>query len=129
MGATFAPSGSSVTVPHFVVNALKDHADLAEVDIIKGWYVGGTLKEQVVRFTPTTPGALWNGGSACIRWRDDGFAPGGPAFYYARVLEVPTRAGRHYDCRAPTTAGCEPGGTLDVNIQERASTSPIWWQP
>ena len=85
---------------------------------------------QLVRFTPTTPGTVWSGGSACIRWTDPAFDATGPASYYVRVLQQPTWRWSHYDCQQVTgVAACAAGGTLDVMIQERAWTSPIWWLP
>jgi hypothetical protein len=130
MGATMPPAPAGVTAPQLVVNALKDSADLAEVDIIKAQVVGGTLTEAVHRFTPASAGSTWSNGSACIRWSDPAFDASGPAFYYVRVLQVPTWRWSHYDCQqAPASPGCGPGGALDVMIQERAWTSPIWWLP
>jgi hypothetical protein len=127
MGSTMARGTGA---PQFVVSALKDDADLAEVDIIKGMYVNGTLTESIHRFTPSSPNTTWTGGSACLGWTDPAFDASGPAFYYVRVLQAPTPRWSHYDClAAPTTPGCEPGGNLDVMIQERAWTSPIWWLP
>jgi hypothetical protein len=73
---------------------------------------------------------MWSSGSACIGWIDPAFDASGPAFYYVRVLQVPTWRWSHYDClAAPATTGCGAGGPLDVMIQERAWTSPIWWLP
>jgi hypothetical protein len=133
MGGTMPAGPGSATAPQFVVNALKDTDDLAEVDIIKGMYVDGALTESVQRFYPSTANTTWTTGSACIGWTDPAFDAGGPAFYYVRVLQVPTWRWSHYDCLAdPTAAGCGSGSgsnTLDVMIQERAWTSPIWWLP
>jgi uncharacterized protein DUF3604 len=129
MGATMAAPGGA-TAPQFVVSALKDTDDLAEVDIVTGMYVGGVLTENIKRFTPASPNTTWTNGSVCLGWTDPAFNATGPAFYYVRVLQVPTPRWSHYDClAAPATAGCGAGGTLDVNIQERAWTSPIWWLP
>jgi hypothetical protein len=130
MGSAIPPPSHGSLTPSFVINALKDEADLAEVDVVKGMVVGGELTETVTRFTPASSDTAWSSGSACIRWTDEAFAPGSPAFYYVRVLEVPTPRWSHYDCKAaPATPGCEPDGGLDVMIQERAWTSPIWWLP
>jgi hypothetical protein len=127
MGGTM-PTGSSSA--NFVVTALKDATDLAEVDIIRGAIVKGTLDESVTRFTPASPGGVWSGGSVCLRWTDSSFDPAAPAYYYVRVLQQPTWRWSHYDCQTdPTAAACAPGGGGDVMIQERAWTSPIWWLP
>ncbi len=131
MGSTMLAAPAAGTKPQLVVSALKDADDLAEVDIIKGMDVGGTFTEKVQRFTPATPGSTWTNGSVCLGWTDDGFDASGPAYYYVRVLQVPTYRWSHYDCVAAgsAVAGCGSGGTLDVQIQERAWTSPIWWLP
>ncbi len=140
MGSTMTPpeavpliQGSAfkgARVPQFIVSATKDEADLAEVDIVKAAMVNGKLVEEVIRFTPSSPGTTWSAGSACVGFSDPRFQAAGPTFYYARVLQVPTWRWSHYDCaKAPSTPGCEPGGRLDVTIQERAWSSPIWWLP
>lgn len=130
MGSTMPAPPAPGALPQLVVSALEDHTPLAEVDIIKDDYVGGTAHESVHRFTPATPNTTWSGGSVCLGWSDSGFAPQAAASYYVRVLETPTPRWSHYDClAAPATPGCEAGGTLDVMIQERAWTSPIWWLP
>ncbi len=126
MGGTMA---AGTGAPSFVVNALKDADDLAEVDIIRGAIVGGVLQEEVNRFTSTSPGGVWSGGSVCLQWSDPAFDPTSPAFYYVRVLQTPTWRWSHYDCQLdPTDPECADGG-VDVMIQERAWTSPIWWLP
>lgn len=130
MGGTM--NSTVVGTPKFVVYALKDQTDLAEIDIFKASVVNGSVVEQIQRFTVS-------GGSACVTWPDTGYSAGAPALYYARVLEQPTPRWSHYDCDAVKQSnpsdwqtiapGCAPGGTLDVNIQERAWTSPIWNLP
>jgi hypothetical protein len=127
MGGSMAAGSTSAS---FVVSALEDQADLAEVDIIRGAIVDGTLQETVTRFTPTSPGTVWSGGSVCVQWTDPAFEPGGPAFYYTRVLQVPTWRWSHYDCQVdPTDPACAADGGVDVMLQERAWSSPIWWLP
>ena len=59
-------------------------------------------------------------------WIDPGFDPSQHAFYYVRVLEIPTPRWSTYD--AAKLGVAVPGG-LPVSIQERAFTSPIWYQP
>jgi hypothetical protein len=121
MGGTMTPKGTS---PWFYVSALKDAADLARVDIVKGTVKNGQVVETVTAIPAPSPGSF------CVRWQDPAFDPKAPSFYYARVLQVPTPRWSHYDCQKfPDAGGCEPGGPLDVNVQERAWTSPIWSLP
>ncbi len=93
----------------------------------------------------------------CAMWTDPDFDPTHPALYYARVLENPTCRWHVHDCRSggvdpldtancATPAGtaaaaceaarpCQPGPNLGASfrpaptVQERAWTSPIWYEP
>lgn len=124
MGGRMDPAGGST--PQFVVSALKDEQDLAEIHFIKATLSGGKLQEQVVRFVATGGQASW-----CQTWSDPDFDATAPTLYYARVLEAPTWRWSHYDCEATpeTQAYCAEHPELDVQIQERAWTSPIWSLP
>lgn len=129
MGGTIKPQGT----PRFVVSALKDQTDLAQVDIIKASVVGGQVQEKVY--------SIPLGGKTCVTWSDPAFNAAAPAFYYARVLEQPTWRWSHYDCQTlkaqspndwlTIAPGCDPQktqaqGGLDYKIQERAWTSPVF---
>ena len=59
-------------------------------------------------------------------WRDPTFVADQPAFYYARVLQIPTPRHSLYDAIALGLEGAD--GHPDA-IQERAYTSPIWYRP
>ena len=59
-------------------------------------------------------------------WRDPDFDPTVRAFYYARVLEVPTPRWTAYDA---VRLGIEMGPEVPMTTQERAYTSPIWYTP
>ena len=59
-------------------------------------------------------------------WVDPDFDASQPAFYYVRVLEIPTPRWSTYDARA---LGVPPREDLPPFIQERAWTSPIWYTP
>ncbi|MFO0735494.1 MAG: DUF3604 domain-containing protein [Labilithrix sp.] len=124
MGGTFK---SGASAPRFVVKAWKDQTPLARIDIIKAWVdAGGAVKEKVIHEDLPADAS-----TACITWQDDDATPGA-ALYYARVLERPTPRWSANDCKAAPLAnvqGCGKDGGLDVDIQERAWTSPIWRDP
>jgi hypothetical protein len=129
MGGAFgsAPAGATGG-PRFVVHAWKDKTDLARIDIVKLWYdSSGLPHEQIVQDAIPQGSA----GSACFVWQDPSFTPG-PTLYYARVLEQPTPRWSAFDCAAAPSVdpvNCADGGALNVMIQERAWTSPIWYVP
>jgi hypothetical protein len=59
-------------------------------------------------------------------WKDPDFDPAQRAFYYARVIEIPTPRWTAYDLKH---FGTKPlPGTMMI-LQERACTSPIWYTP
>ena len=60
-------------------------------------------------------------------WSDPDFDPGRPAFYYVRVLEIPTPRHQVYDAVALGMAAEDTG--FPTSIQERAWSSPIWYTP
>lgn len=113
---------ASTRAPRLLVLANRDPdgADLDRVQVIKGW-VGedGTAGEKVFDLAVT-------GGSASIEqiWADPEFEPAHHAFYYVRVLEVPSKRWSTYDAESLGTEPLEPAW-----IQERAITSAIWYSP
>ncbi len=146
---TMAPSGKA---PTFLVYALRDPigANLDRIQIVKGWMeADGALKEKVYdvawsdRRAPGADGKLppvgntvdleaanWTntiGASELATvWTDPDFDPDQQAFYYARVLEIPTPRWVVYD---KVRLGAEiPEGAKLIG-QERAYTSPIWYTP
>lgn len=60
-------------------------------------------------------------------WRDPDFHPDEPAFYYVRVLEIPTPRWTDYDAR--TFGGEVPKEVRAIVNQDRAYSSPIWYKP
>jgi len=146
-----APPGKA---PIFLVGALKDpySGNLDRVQIVKGWLdAQGETHERVynvvwgdadrrsrdangnvppVGNTVDLENATWTntiGDPELITvWKDPSFDPSVKAFYYARVLEIPTPRWVVYDAvRYGVTLGPEVWTTL----QERAYTSPIWYTP
>ena len=72
--------------------------------------------------TPSGPGA----DALCAVWEDPDFDPEQRAFYYVRVLEIPTPRWSTYDA---FRFGVDIPEGAPVSTQERAYTSPIWYTP
>jgi hypothetical protein len=147
---TNAPQGK---VPTFLAAALKDAigANLDRIQIIKGWVDNnGKLQERIydvavsggrtigkdgrckteVGSTVDVANATWTntiGAPELITvWKDPDFDPALKAFYYARVLEIPTPRWTAYDAKR---FGTKPLPGTTMTLQERAYTSPIWYTP
>ena len=153
MGANLgkAPKGKS---PSFLVGALKDPlgANLDRYQIVKGWLdKKGQLHEKIydvawgdadkrqpdangklppVGNTVDVANANWSntiGDPELITvWTDPDFDPEAAAFYYGRVLEIPTPRWTAYDAKR---FGIKPLEGTVMTHQERAYTSPIWYTP
>jgi hypothetical protein len=150
MGGDLKPGAGKV--PTFLVMAMKDpkSGNLDRIQIVKGWLDSSGKQHEkiydVVWSGNRKPGA--NGklppvgnsvdvatatysndiGAAqlAIGWTDPKFKPGERAFYYARVLEIPTPRWNTYDAvRTKLPALTKVPST----IQERAWSSPIWYSP
>lgn len=147
------PSRPNGTIdPRFVVSAMRE-ADfgssegtpLQRVQIIKGWIDNDQQPAYKVFEVAGDPnnGAgvdldtcepLGTGfDTLCKVWTDPEFDPNQSAFYYARVVENPTCRWNTYDCIASVPPEERPEQCSDPDmirtIQERAWTSPIWYQP
>ena len=59
-------------------------------------------------------------------WQDPEFDAEQSAFYYARVIEIPTPRWTAYDA---LRFGVKMGSKVPMTTQERAYTSPIWYMP
>jgi hypothetical protein len=151
MGGDLGPAPDGKT-PTFLVAALKDPigANLDRYQIVKGWMDGdGALHEQVydvawsddrqpdadgkvpaVGDTVDVENATWTntiGAPELIAvWQDPDFDPTQSAFYYGRVIEIPTPRWTAYDVKF---YGNKPLEGTRMKIQERAYTSPIWYNP
>jgi hypothetical protein len=138
--------------PGFLVVALRDPigANLDRYQIIKGWLdAEGETHEQVydvawsgdrqpgpdgklppVGDTVDVANATWTntiGAPELIAvWTDPDFDPAQRAFYYGRVIEIPTPRWTAYDAKY---FGTEPLPETRMKSQERAYTSPIWYTP
>jgi len=147
-----APAGKA---PSFLVGALKDPigANLDRIQIIKGWLdAKGEVHEKIydvvwgdadkrkpdvktgklppVGSTVDVANATWTntiGDPELITvWKDPEFDPKQRAFYYARVLEIPTPRWTAYDAKR---FGVKPLLGTTMTLQERAYTAPVWYTP
>ena len=146
-----APRGKA---PTFLVAALKDplFGNLDRIQIVKGWLgkdgvaqekaydvawgdaerrrpgadgklppVGNTVDVETATWTDTIGDP-----SLAAVWIDPEFDPSVRAFYYARVVEIPTPRWTNYDA---VRLGVKMSPEVPMTQQERAWTSPIWYTP
>jgi hypothetical protein len=59
-------------------------------------------------------------------WRDPSFDPTQRAFYYARVIQIPTPRWTAYDAKRFRV---DMPDDVKMLVQERAYTSPVWYTP
>jgi hypothetical protein len=138
--------------PTFAVWAIKDaeSANLDRIQIVKGWFFDGESHERVYD-------VVWSGGRVpnpktgkvpavgntvnletleytnsigAVElkglWTDPDFNSNQTSFYYLRVLEIPTPRWSMFDAK---TLGVPHPTDVPKTIQERAYTSPIWFDP
>jgi hypothetical protein len=129
MGGTLRADRSKGRAPRLAVQALRDPkgAGLAKLQVIKLWLAGGEARERIIDVA-SADGETREQGASELRalWSDPDFDAKAPALYYARVLEVPTPRwstllARALDLPQPENA--------PEQIQERAWSSPIWYEP
>ena len=145
-----APGGKA---PTFIVRALRDPdgANLDRIQIIKGWLdakgklheriydvavsdgrtigkngrakkpVGNTVDIASATYTNTIGDALLT-----AHWKDPDFDAKEHAFYYVRVLEIPTPRWTTYDA---AFFKIKRPDMVPATIQDRAYTSPVWYTP
>ena len=147
---TSAPRGKS---PSFMIRALRDAdgANLDRMQVIKGWLdkkgqtqeriydvavsdgrkigrdgrcktpVGNTVNVADASYTNTVGDPFM-----AAHWVDPDFDAKQRAFYYVRVIEIPTPRWTAYDAKFFNVK--MPKGTR-MQVQDRAYTSPIWYTP
>lgn len=139
--------------PRFLIRALKDPdgANLDRIQVIKGWHDNnGELHEKVYNVAlsdnrkPNKQGTVKPVGSTvdikdasytntigdtelAVVWEDPNFNAEQLAFYYLRVIEIPTPRWTAYD--AKYFALKDIPKDVPMVTQERAYTSPIWFTP
>ena len=109
--------------PWFAIQAMKDAAKLEHIQIIKGEYRDEQIQETVVEVARYDKGRS----NACLTWQDEDFDPAVPAYWYARVLEVPTPRWSKLLCEKAEL--CTQFPDADKLAAERAWSSPIWHLP
>ena len=150
MGSDLA-SAKDNQAPSFLIWATKDveGANLDRVQVIKGWVAAdGRPREKIFDVAwsdgrkldksgnlPTIPNtvnvseASYSNEFGAVQlkttWQDPEFDPAVSAVYYLRVLEIPTPRWSTYDAKA---VGRDPIEQVPTVIQERAWSSPIWYQ-
>ncbi len=146
---TMAPAGEA---PSLVIRALRDPdgANLDRVQVVKGWLdangeaqeriydvacadnravrdrrcereVGSTVDVATASYANTIGDPL-----IFAHWTDPAFDPTAHAFYYVRVLEIPTPRWTAYDA---FRFNVDMSDDIPMVHQERAYTSPIWYTP
>ncbi len=154
MGGDLPDAADGATAPSFLVAAMKDpmSGNLDRIQIIKGWLdTEGKTHEKIFdvvwgdadkrqrgsngKLTPVgdtvdVAEATWSNtiGDPDLTtvWRDPEFDPTQSAFYYARVIEIPTPRWTAYDQKR---FGVKMSDDVPMKHQERAWTSPIWYTP
>ena len=135
---------------HLMISALKgpNSGNLDRIQVVKGWLdengepqnriynvawsddrelaadgslppVGSTVNVADASYTNTIGDATMQ-----VVWWDPDFDASQAAFYYVRVLEIPTPRWSTYDAKA---LGIDPPADFPAEIQERAWTSPVWY--
>ena len=152
MGGDLVLPAGSERAPQFMVYALKgpNSGNLDRIQIVKGWIdaegkkhdriydvvwsgereigsddklppVGNTVDISTATYTNTIGAA-----ELSATWTDPDFEADLSAFYYLRVIEIPTPRWSTYDA---VNLGIEPPEEFPATIQERAWGSPIWYTP
>jgi hypothetical protein len=152
MGGDLRDMPEGATAPSFMVYALRDPigANLDRIQIVKGWLdADGATHEKVhdvtwsgdrvagaggklpaVGNTVDVANANWTNtigaSELATAWTDPDFDPEQKAFYYVRVIEIPTPRWTTYDA---FRFGIDLPEGAPTSTQERAYTSAIWYNP
>jgi len=146
-------SGGDDKAPTFLVAAIKDKrsGNLDRVQVIKGWLdANGESQERIydvavsddrpidadgrcrvpVGNTVNVANASWTDSIGAEKlsavWTDPDFDAAERAFYYVRVIEIPTPRWTAFEAK---TYNLDLPDDVEMTTQERAYTSPIWYTP
>jgi hypothetical protein len=151
MGSDLLANNAKDAKPSFLIWATKDAegANLDRVQVVKGYLnADGSVSEKIfdvvwagdrnigsdgklpaIGNTVDIKNATYSNDIGAVSlqtvWTDPEFNPDQAAFYYLRVLEIPTPRWSTYDAY---TLGKTPPGDVHESIQERAWSSPIWYE-
>ena len=151
MGGDLKKNGSKA--PSFMVQALMDPegGSLDRIQIVKGWangddtqgeqvydikwsgdrVIGDNGKVPAVANTVNLEDASWDNATGATElkavWTDPDFDPALEAFYYVRVIEIPTPRWTLYDKLRFDIKDMDK--EVPMTAQQRAYTSPIWYSP
>jgi len=147
---TGAPAGAA---PSLMIRAMRDPdgANLDRVQVIKGWLGSDGKTQERIYDVAVSDGREIGAGGRCktpvgttvdvadasytnsigdplftAYWKDPNFDPRQRAFYYVRVIEIPTPRWTAYDAKR---FGVTMPKEVSISIQDRAYTSPIWYTP
>jgi len=154
MGGELTGAPDDDAAPSFLIAAMKDpmSGNLDRIQVVKGWIdernrtyekvynvawgdadrrsLGADGELPAVGNTVDVANATWTntiGDPELITvWTDPEFDPEQRAFYYVRVLEIPTPRWVAYDA---VRYGLDIPDNVPMVLQERAYTSPIWYTP
>jgi hypothetical protein len=152
MGGDLTAGDNDGKAPVFLLRAVKDPlgANLDRLQVVKGWVdSAGQQQEKVYNVAWSDDRQLDASGNLSpvgntvnlssgrydnsigqpefsLRWTDPDFDPQQSAFYYVRVLQIPTPRNGLLDSLALELDEPPRGAKT---IQERAYSSPIWYQP
>ncbi|HKP30050.1 MAG TPA: DUF3604 domain-containing protein, partial [Gemmatimonadales bacterium] len=145
-----APAGSA---PTFLIRAMRDPqgANLDRIQVIKGWLdASGKTQERIYDVAVSDERKIDADGRCRVAvgnsvnvteasysntigdpvlsafWKDPAFNPAERAFYYVRVIEIPTPRWTAYDAKF---YGIKMPAEVPMVLQERAYTAPVWYSP
>jgi hypothetical protein len=153
MGADLQRPEAAGAAPSLLIRSIRDAdgANLDRVQVIKGWLDSdGTTHEKIYDVAVSGDRSIGEDGRCKTpvgntvnvdeasytnsigapflqaHWQDPDFDPSQRAFYYVRVIEIPTPRWTTFDAKY---FGVELPEDVPTSIQERAFSSPIWYTP
>ena len=153
MGGDLSQAPANADAPAFMIRAMRDPdgANLDRLQVIKGWTDSkGKMHERIYDVSVTDGREIGKDGRCktevgntvdienatytnaigeallMVHWQDPDFNPTMRAFYYVRVIEIPTPRWTAYDA---ARFAIKMPDEIPMTIQDRAYTSPIWYTP